>query len=84
MPSTYFYLRNAKLQENAEDMGLENNIYLSGRQGECFLAFINDKIMKEWSAKIQERMYEMSSEVNPILGDLSQPKVSHKKKSLEN
>ena len=68
MPSTYFYLRNAKINENVSDIGLENNLHLHNRQGECFIAFNNPRSVKEWAEKIQERVYEMSSE-NPMLLD---------------
>jgi hypothetical protein len=49
MPSTYYYLKNAIVEENTEELGLENTLYLSSRYGECGLAFTSEVSMRDWA-----------------------------------
>jgi hypothetical protein len=62
MPSTYFYLKGAQVEENKAELGLDHNLFIWGRFGECCLSFAEDIIMKDWALKLRTRIYDLSAE----------------------
>lgn len=59
MPSTYYYLKGAKIEENTKEISLPNNIHLKNRFGECALSLQNEGHFKDWLLKIRDTIYDM-------------------------
>lgn len=62
MPATYFYIKGSKVEEDALELGIPNNLIIKNRYGECCIAFANQAQVKDWSNKIRSRVLEIQIE----------------------
>lgn len=62
MPSTYFSIKDATVQDKVRDAGVLNSISIQNKNNDCLIAFDSDIQMKEWITALRYQIYELKQE----------------------